>query len=379
MLTLAKWHCPPACDKAIMGALVCMDALWPLPTEASLSGTPAFENALPAIRCRISRIAQDMDDARMRHAPPPQPSSPVTTLRALVMIACLVGIPTMALRGTAFSAMIREYLVQKLGGSVTEPETRAGLDEAPPFVPDVTGAPEISGSFADAPTQGPTGAGTNQAPVPNGAFFPGSNPRSAAAQFSTAPQFQQGAPSPATIRDRSMIGQPEQPSEAVLANYDRPAAPNSSQSLPPANLGTPQSEPVDDQGRLAQNASVAPPPQAAQTVGQPSTVDQFLYIQQRLRDLGANYYLLENWGNEGNCYRFHCRVAVANSDNFTKHFEATDEQPLGAMTRVLADVEAWRRGSPTWDTASPSRPNVGRLPDRPATIQANTPHGPYMR
>ncbi len=39
-------------------------------------------------------------------------------------------------------------------------------------------------------------------------------------------------------------------------------------------------------------------------------VDQFMYIQQRLRELGANYYLLENWGDQGECYRFHCRVAV---------------------------------------------------------------------
>ena len=49
----------------------------------------------------------------MRHTPPPQPSSTVTTLRALVMLACLVGIPTMAL-GTAFPGMIREYLIEKL-------------------------------------------------------------------------------------------------------------------------------------------------------------------------------------------------------------------------------------------------------------------------
>lgn len=321
-----------------------------------------------------------MDDARMRHAPPPQPSSTVTTLRALVMIACLVGIPTMALRGTAFSAMIREYLVQKLGGSVTEPDTRASLDEAPPFVPAVTSAPEMSASFADTPPQGPFGTDTNQVPGPNRSFLPGSDRRAATPQFPVPPHYQEVAPSPSTTGDGSIVvGQPGQQPDAVLANYDRPAVQKNGQSLPPVSLATPQSEPVDNQGRFAQNASVAPPPQAAQTVGQPSTVDQFLYIQQRLRELGANYYLLENWGNEGNYYRFHCRVAVANSDNFAKHFEATDEQPLGAMTRVLADVEAWRRGSPTWEAVTPSPPSVGRLPDRAAPIEANSPHGPYMR
>ena len=333
---------------------------------------PGFENALPAIWCRISRIALDMDDARMRHGPPPQPSSTVTTLRALVMIACLVGIPTMALRGTAFSAMIRDYLVQKLGGSVTEPDTRAGLDEAPPFVPAVTSAPEMSTSFADTAPQGPFGTDTGQVPAANRSSLPGSDPRAATPLF-PAPQYQEVAPFPSTTAGGSIVGQPD----AVLANYDLPAVQKSPQSLPPASLATP-SDPVDNRGPFAQNANVVPPPHAAQAVG-PTTVDQFLYIQQRLRDLGANYYLLENWGNEGNCYRFHCRVAVANSDNFAKHFEATDEQPLGAMTRVLADVEAWRRGSPAWDGATPSGPDVGRMPDRPAPIQANSPHGPYMR
>lgn len=312
----------------------------------------------------------------MRHAPPPQPSSTVTTLRALVMIACLVGIPTMALRGTAFSAMIREYLVQKLGGSIAETDTMATLDEAPPFVPAVTGAPELSSGFSDAPSSATPGIGLDRKSHDAPSFSLESEPQASPPRFSGPGLSEQAPPFPATIRDRS-LGQPGQQADAVLANYDRPSQLGDRRSQTPTYPPNSVSGPGDYPGQ-PQNASVGPPPQAAQTVGESSTVDQFLYIQQRLRDLGADYYLLENWGNEGKCYRFHCRVAVANSDNFSKHFEATDEQPLGAMTRVLADVEAWRRGSPTWEAMPNSPLNLGQLPNR-APPQPTSPHGPYVR
>jgi hypothetical protein len=126
------------------------------------------------------------------------------------------------------------------------------------------------------------------------------------------------------------------------------------------------------------NPSIGLPSQAAQTVGGPSTVDKFLDIQKRLRDLGADYYLLENWGNQGECYRFHCRIAIANSANFTKHFEATDNQPLGAMTRVLADVESWRRGGSAREPLPTAPAALGRLPAR-VPGQTTSPHGPYVR
>ena len=75
-----------------------------------------------------------------------------------------------------------------------------------------------------------------------------------------------------------------------------------------------------------------------------STVDQFTYIQARLRELGATYYLLESWGSREQLYRFYCKVAVGGNPNYTHYFEATDSDPLQAMAQVLRQVEGWRAG-----------------------------------
>ena len=317
-----------------------------------------------------------MDDARMQHAPPPQPSSTVTTLRALVMLACLVGIPTIALRGTPYASMIREFLIQKLGGSVSEPDMRAGLDEAPPFIPSMDGAAETAAvlpSSKASPPATPMRQSAYGAPTPSAL---GGNERR-----SSAPRFQPQAPprqitnTPPTIRGGA-VAPPERQPDAVLANYDRPSYAPSNRGASSANPEVPGHGAGNYRSQLSKASSIGPPSQAAQTVGGQKTVDQFLYIQQRLRDLGANYYLLENWGDQGKCYRFHCRIAVANSTNFTKHFEATDEQPLGAMTRVLGDVEAWRRGSPSWETRPASPPAYSQMPEHVPT-QPPSSHGPY--
>jgi len=73
-----------------------------------------------------------------------------------------------------------------------------------------------------------------------------------------------------------------------------------------------------------------------------ASVDQFTYIQERLRELGATRYLLEYWGDQRQLYRFYCRIAIGGNANYTHYFEATDSEPLEAMSRVLRQVEAWR-------------------------------------
>lgn len=80
-----------------------------------------------------------------------------------------------------------------------------------------------------------------------------------------------------------------------------------------------------------------PPP--AET---PCRVDQFSQIQDRLRQLGATYYLLETWGNQQPFYRFYCRVAVGGNPGCARYyFEATGPDPLQAMAEVLRQVDAW--------------------------------------
>lgn len=85
--------------------------------------------------------------------------------------------------------------------------------------------------------------------------------------------------------------------------------------------------------------SVAPP-----AATPPAPGDLFSSIQVRLRELGATYYLLETWGQDGSLYRFHCKMTLAGNSRHNRHFEATEADPLLAMQRVLEQVEAWRAG-----------------------------------
>jgi hypothetical protein len=70
--------------------------------------------------------------------------------------------------------------------------------------------------------------------------------------------------------------------------------------------------------------------------------DRLTYILDRLRELGAVYYLLETWGNDAQRFRFHCKMAVAGNPDYTRHFEAIDREAIQAMGKVLAEVESWR-------------------------------------
>jgi hypothetical protein len=83
-----------------------------------------------------------------------------------------------------------------------------------------------------------------------------------------------------------------------------------------------------------------------QTPGETSTVTgaPFLQIQNRLKQLGATYFLLETWGNQQQLYRFYCTMAVGGNTNFVHHFEKTGPDPLQTMADVLREVEAWREG-----------------------------------
>jgi len=72
--------------------------------------------------------------------------------------------------------------------------------------------------------------------------------------------------------------------------------------------------------------------------------ERFTAIQRQLRENGAAYYLLETWGDRGELYRFHCKLQTGADRSIMRQFEATDSDALQAMSRVLAQVEAWRAG-----------------------------------
>ncbi len=72
--------------------------------------------------------------------------------------------------------------------------------------------------------------------------------------------------------------------------------------------------------------------------------DPFHAVQERLKEMGATYYLLESWGNQQQMYRFYCRMAVGGNPNYTHYFEAIESDPVEAMVRVLRQVEARHQG-----------------------------------
>ncbi len=78
--------------------------------------------------------------------------------------------------------------------------------------------------------------------------------------------------------------------------------------------------------------------------GLPSGTNQFMAMQDRLRQLGATYYLLETWGNQRQFFRFYCQMAVGGNSGYSHYFEAINANPLQAMADVLAQVEQWRGG-----------------------------------
>lgn len=317
----------------------------------------------------------------------PPPSSTLTTLRALVMLICLVAIPAVALRGTSLGGMLRQFLLEKLDKPKERLAARAELDEAPRFSPAAAGPGvptatlSIGGSEAGgnpsglsprpAMTAGPEAVSPWSPSLPSNSGPPvWENQRETTEVRSPRPETRvgDGAVQTSAEDDRGVARDPiaaPQQTDRFGANLAIPPA--------PGNI----SPPAADQARLPGNG-VSGWPAVADDARAGRTVDQFLYIQQRLRELGANYYLLENWGDQGECYRFHCRVAVAGNANFTRHFECTDRDPLHAMTRVLGDVEAWRQSSLAWEPQTAMPAEVGRL-TTPQGGSGGSPNPGYLR
>jgi len=122
------------------------------------------------------------------------------------------------------------------------------------------------------------------------------------------------------------------PSQPVQANFETPI-----HAGPPAVAAAPPP-------RGAVKSAAAASRQAAPGPTPGGSNDWFTWTQHRLRELGATYYLLETWGRNGELYRFHCKMAVAGNPDYTRHFEATDNDASRAMQQVLEQVEAWRAG-----------------------------------
>lgn len=97
----------------------------------------------------------------------------------------------------------------------------------------------------------------------------------------------------------------------------------------------------DSQFSLASATVLVPKPAA------PVAVDEELARQLEphlslLRSLDAAEYTLENWGGDGQLYRFRCAVALGGNDDHTRQFEAVHADPLRAVHEVVGEVTSWQ-------------------------------------
>jgi hypothetical protein len=216
-------------------------------------------------------------------------SSTVIAFRAMVMLACLIVVPLAAIFGSQFPDVVKTMLVDKIWPHGEKSTAGESLSHA--------AAPPFSASPAPAWHNDPPAGGNAPGLVP-----PGGRPMS-------------GPPS--AVEPTAAWGASD---NAVRhAMHEVPGSPPRSDNFAPP-------------GAMPAGTS------ASQT-------DRFTWMERRLREYGATYYLLETWAGGGERYRFFCQMALANNPSHTRNFEATDSDPLRAMGRVVEQVEAWRTGA----------------------------------
>ena len=290
-------------------------------------------------------------------------SSAVVTFRAFVMVAFLVAIPAVALFGTNLPDTLRQLAERHLGISFngTSPGT---LSDAPLIAARSNGALGSGGVPADAAPVAPVDIS-----IPTESFTPPANPGGAMAglpmaippaadRFAQATPLPAATPPPPSAMPASATIPAHVDGSVVPVGYNAPLDPAAvpavpSSFTPPRSFNFPGAavpRPFPPMEQSAQPVSVpspmASPAGASPAADNASAGESLPRIERRLRELGATYSLLESWGNQGQLYRFYCKMGIGGNSNYTRYFEATDADPLRAMNIVLQQVEAWRAGRP---------------------------------
>jgi len=213
-------------------------------------------------------------------------SSLAVAVRAFVMLGCLVALPLVALFGNVLPEAIDA--VMEVWRTPPEQVASTTTEEAPLF------EPLYGENHAEA--------------VPEGFApdWPSNADGVCAASGSEARNMESG--------------------NVLAATYDAPAA---------SSFGNPSSDGIDCSPKAAGLSAGAAGSRS------PPTANPLHSICGRLKELGATYVLLESWGDNQEQFRFYCKIAIAGNPHYTYRFEATDGEPLRAMTNVLRQVEAW--------------------------------------
>ncbi|HBO45492.1 MAG TPA: hypothetical protein DD670_16485 [Planctomycetaceae bacterium] len=266
------------------------------------------------------------------------------TLRAMVMLACLVLIPAIAVFGKSLPGLTMRLIED--GWTRWTARSEQPRPVAPAFDADQASAPWTPDGHPARPTD--DGVPTAPRYGADGSVAP------AYGSDVAAPRSDSGLGSPsraevpvgyhaqsdsdaAPVRLPATFPLPSPgPDGSTSPGYDqRSALPNARGQADPW-----PSMPSHDQSA---GPGVAQEPMAGSGNGNGSLEGgAFLMIQERLRDMGAVSYRLETWGDRHQLYRFQCEITVHGSPHLTRHFEATDGHPLLAMHKVLVEAEAWQ-------------------------------------
>lgn len=258
-------------------------------------------------------------------------SPTVAMFRALVMLVCLIAIPLAALFGSSLPGVAKAIQERRW-------PTMADLK-----IQTVA----VKNPNAEPPRFVPDGAQTPVAMIPAGAKNP----------FPTteAPPLAPSWPSPRTEQAPSAVvptafNTPVDPSRGLgggpaTAGADRASFDRSIPAAPPGvtepasldRMADPRAAELPPVDRLANSASDS----SRSSTG---NSDAFNQVQERLRKLGATYYLLESWGDQKREFRFYCRMAIGGNAQYTRSFWSVDGDALRAMGQVLEQVESWRSG-----------------------------------
>src|SRR5690606_20006416 len=139
------------------------------------------------------------------------------------------------------------------------------------------------------------------------------------------------APAPIQHAQAQLPAESVGSSHAMAANQAAYIAPTESAPMPP---------PPAFPGEPYEGTSATSPPAASQTQADPRQQA----VESRLQALGALHYRLETAGEQGELFRFQCKMGLEANPNYVGHFEATISDAMTAMQQVLEQVESWRAG-----------------------------------
>ena len=164
---------------------------------------------------------------------------------------------------------------------------------------------------------------------------------------------------------KHLFGWETQPASAAWPGETLKTAPRFDESLAEATR-TLQQQPIVEQSDLPRTPqtpvtrdpqfSLASAELPVENPAPPKNLDSELARQLEphlslLRSLDAADYSLENWGGQGQLYRFRCSIALGESDDHVRHFESINADPLHAVHQVVGEVTAWQNARQTGHTS----------------------------